>query len=104
MELAELTGLSAPAISQYESGKRVPSSKAFLLLSNALQVTPLYLMHGVEYPDITEVEQEALQLVRTLSPSDFELLDLFKKLSPKQKEASLEYFEYLVSNQKTNGR
>lgn len=45
--LAKKSGLTAPAISQYESGKRVPNLKCFISICKSFQVIIDDFIHDV---------------------------------------------------------
>lgn len=51
VSLAKKAGLTAPSISQYESGTRNPSYEALVKLSAALNVSVDYLVSGEENDD-----------------------------------------------------
>ena len=86
-QLADLAGLTAPTISQYESGKRKPSSKALFQLSKSLQVTPSYLLYGRESHELH------------LGEEDKEFLILFKTLSPKDKKTVFDFLKYMATKE-----
>ena len=46
--LAEKCGLNESTIRNYELGNRRPDEKTLLKIANALDVSPLYLLEGIE--------------------------------------------------------
>ncbi len=57
-ELSKRTGLSKARISQYVNGKYIPKSDAILLLSEVLEVSPLWLMgQDITAPAETDAEE-----------------------------------------------
>lgn len=57
-ELAKKTGISSPSISHYTSGRYSPKQDRLVILANALDVTPEYLM-GYDVPmEIAEFNKE----------------------------------------------
>lgn len=46
-ELAKKSGLTSPAICQYESGKRVPDLKCFVAICSTLKVRMDMVLRGV---------------------------------------------------------
>lgn len=76
-KVAELTGVTPAAISQFESGTKLPSIQVLTKLANALRVTTEYLLGKKEDLDIEDVLQD--ESVRTLFRD-------FKGLHPEDKE------------------
>ena len=76
-QLAKGAGLTASAISQFESGDREPSFSSLVKLARALEITPSYLAGLEEYaldPEIRalyreqqELSQEDLEVLRTVA-------------------------------------
>lgn len=46
-ELAKRSGITQPAVNQYESGKRIPDLKCFTAICKALEVSMDGFMEGV---------------------------------------------------------
>lgn len=65
--LAEMAGLKAPAISQYESGARSPSFESLVKLSNALGVSTDYLLIGEDSGLYEEVGDSLSRLISRLA-------------------------------------
>jgi transcriptional regulator with XRE-family HTH domain len=58
-ELADMSGCTQAAISQYENHKRTPTLKHFRGICKALKVPYSMLLEGIELTeDVIEVEQE----------------------------------------------
>ncbi|WP_442956976.1 helix-turn-helix domain-containing protein [Planococcus sp. MB-3u-03] len=71
-ELAKRAGLTAPSISQYESGLRNPPYEAILKLANALSVSADYLISGSEASNdnsIDPIQSVLLKITQSLSTS-----------------------------------
>lgn len=74
-ELAKRAGLTAPSISQYESGLRNPSYEAILKLANALSVSADYLISGSMVNNdnsIDPIQSVLLKITQSLSTSQKE--------------------------------
>lgn len=74
-ELAKRAGLTAPSISQYESGVRNPSYEAILKLANALSVSADYLISGSTINNensVDPVQSVLLKITQSLSTSQKE--------------------------------
>lgn len=67
-ELSKRTGISKGSISQYLKGSFVPKSDKVYLISQALNVTPTWLM-AFDDPDIRLLSEEVRVLFNSL-PSD----------------------------------
>ncbi len=46
--LAKKSGLTSPAVCQYESGKRIPDLKSFVAMCNAFEVKADQFLRGVD--------------------------------------------------------
>jgi len=78
-ELAARSGLTAGAVSQIESGERMPAFKTIVALARALGTTPNDLM-GLEEEQLDPSLEELKGLFRDLkdmSPDDFEKVKAF---------------------------
>ena len=86
IELGEACGLTHAAISQYETGFRVPGHDSLLLLSSALKVTTDYLLGRTEYG------------MRDLFSDDrmVELLEGFMHLPYDKRHTLYQFFETCV--------
>ena len=74
-ELAKRAGMTAPSISQYESGLRNPSYEAILKLANALGVSSDYLISGSTASNdnsIDPIQKVILKITQNLSTSQKE--------------------------------
>lgn len=63
-KLSQVTGIHSSQVSSYESGTSVPDSNTILKLSNALNVTPLWLTTGVntlEYCNLQPLKGNILE-------------------------------------------
>lgn len=79
-DLRRLTGINKGAISCYVSGKYIPKQNGINLLSNALQVDPLWLLGYDTYMEKVGVEAKE-------KDAEFDLLiTQFRNLKDKQKE------------------
>ena len=87
-ELSKKTGIAPSEISRYRQGRYEPKRKKLYALSLALNVAPSWLT-GYDL----EENQESL---------DMALLSLWALLTPEQKEAVLDYMQYIASRQTNN--
>lgn len=79
-DLRRLTGINKGAISCYVSGKYIPKQNGINLLSNALQVDPLWLLGYDTYMEKVGVEAKE-------KDAEFDLLiTQFRNLKDKQKD------------------
>lgn len=89
-ELADLLGYkSKSTITHIEKGRDIPRS-VVVSLANALNTTPAYLM-GWENekppePQITEKQADAIKLICSLSPEEFDKTEEFVKFIISQRE------------------
>jgi transcriptional regulator with XRE-family HTH domain len=90
-ELATRSELTAAAISQIESGDRIPAFKTIVALARALGTTPNDLM-GMEEEQLDPSLQELKGLFRDL-----------KDMSSEDFEKVKGYASYLVAERKTKG-
>ncbi|PKG47176.1 hypothetical protein CXF77_17160 [Planococcus sp. MB-3u-09] len=93
-ELAKRAGLTAPSISQYESGLRNPSYEAILKLANALSVSADYLISGSEASNdnsIDPIQSVLLKITQSLSTSQKEDV-VFSVLSSLGQEKHFDFY------------
>ena len=83
-ELARRTGINAGDISHYRKGDYEPKRTNIYLLSQALNVSPAWLM-GLDLPENSEV-------------LDQEILDIWHQLTPDQQREAVDYIASLLSN------
>ena len=68
--LSEACGINATYLRQIESGAKVPSLQVFVLLCQALRVSPTYLL-----PDLGLQDMDALlELCRTATPKQLTMI------------------------------
>lgn len=79
-DFSRMSGTSEATISQYKKGLYVPKQKRLEQYSNLLKVSIPWLM-GADVP--MEIDRPAHN---DYSESDIELLNLFQKLTPTQKQ------------------
>lgn len=71
--LSEACGINATYLRQIESGAKVPSLQVFVLLCQALRVSPTYLLADA-LPDLGLQDMDALlELCRTATPKQLTL-------------------------------
>lgn len=75
--LAEEAGLTASAISQFESEDREPSFGSIVKLAHALEVSPAYLAGLEEYEATDEETRALLRELKGLSKKDRSAVGLF---------------------------
>ena len=88
-ELAFAAKLTPAAISQFESGLKMPSHKSLMKLSKGLNVTVDYLIGRIEY--------NFLDLLK--DPRAREIADGWNDLSIYHQQALLFLFEFIASRQ-----
>ena len=72
--LAEACGINATYLRQIESGAKVPSLQVFVLLCQALRVSPTYLLADA-LPDLGLQDMDALlELFRTATPKQLTMI------------------------------
>ncbi len=88
-ELAQISGLTPAAISQFEAGTRHPSFKTLSALSNALKVTSDFLIGQTEkrYEDLLA------------DPRVSAMLKGMMDLNESDKEILFKFYEFLKSRQ-----
>ena len=92
--LAKTAKLTPAAISQFESGLRKPSFGALSKLSTALKISTDYLL-GIKQPSYEDILAD---------PKVSLMFRGLMKLSEKDKEAMLEFYEFLKTrNTKSEG-
>lgn len=79
-QLARLVKLKAPAISQYESGKRMPSVTALFKLARVLETTADHLINGSD----------------EINDPNSEMLILYENLSQANKDHAINYIKFLT--------
>ncbi len=95
-DFSRLSGTSEATISQYKKGLYVPKQKRLEQFSNLLKVSIPWLM-GADVP--MEIDRP---LQSDFSQSDIELLNLFQKLSPTQKQDVLIQIALKLSENEDN--
>lgn len=91
VELSEKTGISESTISQYRSGYAKPKEDKLVLLSNALNVNPVWLL-GVNVP---------MESISEYSNDTDEALDIatrYKNLPPEKQASFQNYLKFLQSD------
>ena len=94
VELSEKAGISEATISQYRSGYAIPKIDKLVLLSNVLDVNPVWLM-GLN------VAMEIDALPSDLSKSEeeaFKMYSQYENLPPEKKAAFQNYLKFLQSD------
>ena len=89
VELSEKTGISESTLSQYRSGYAKPKDEKLVILSNALNVNPVWLM-GMNVPmeeNPTSIHTESIDIANQ-----------YESLSPEQKEHVRNYIKFLKSD------
>ena len=72
--LSEACGINATYLRQIESGAKVPSLQVFVLLCQALRVSPTYLLADA-LPDLGLQDMDALlELCRTTTPKQLTMI------------------------------
>jgi len=85
-QLSEEINISSKSIWQLESGRRSTSLKCLVGLCNALNVSPEYLLEADLHNTSYNSDNELLELVANLTPSERELLvDILKTIINKHK-------------------
>ena len=90
-KLAEQVRVSPPAINQYEKGHKTPSTEALLRLAGALDVSIDYLV-GTTLDEEILVDEEVV-----------DAFNLFKCLSPQQRQHAIAHIRFLTSQDKSSG-
>lgn len=85
-DLAEASGLTPSAISQFESGGREPRFSSIVKLAHALEVSPAYLAGLEEYETEDEEMRALLRDMKGLSQRDRRHLQLFAAQLKKEGE------------------
>ena len=89
VELSAKSGISESTISQYRSGYAKPKDEKLVILSNALDVNPVWLM-GMNVPmeeNPTQAQKDAIDIA-----------NLYDSLSPEQKDYVINYIKFLKSD------
>ena len=86
-QLAKAARLTPAAISQFESGARKPSFDALSKLATALKISTDYLL-GIKQPDYADILAD---------PKASVMFRGFMKLSEKDKQTMLEFYEFIKS-------
>lgn len=88
-DLVRATGLPKSAISQYVSGKYVPTQTPTYLIAKALNVSEAWLM-GYDVPmERTEC------IKRIVTPEEKSVLDAYNSLSDTSKKSVQQYIKFL---------
>lgn len=90
--------VSAPTVSQWETGKKKPSKENIARLSKLYGVSMDYLMKIVlgERPD----QEEVPAAIRDLSLPEIQLIRNYRELDDANKQGAQKYIEFLLSQQK----
>ena len=88
VELARITGISKNAITNYMSGERIPDTQNIYLISTALGTTIENLLTGKEKNNLTQEEEQIIQL--------------YKKLNDRNKIKAEVYMEIRIEEQKND--
>lgn len=88
-ELADLSGISKSSISQYVNGSHKPSNLAATKIGHILSVNPLWLMGF-------DVSREPVEIPAAV-PGTGELLDLFFRVTPVQRDAVISLLRSFVN-------
>ena len=83
-ELSRKTGIDEASLSSYRSGKYAPRQNRIYLISQALGVTPSWLMGFDNDP----------------KEADAAITELFDRLPENQQSQVLDYIRFLLNNQK----
>lgn len=92
IELSEKTGISESTISQYRSGYAKPKDDKLVVISNALNVNPVWLM-GLNVSMVIESTAEADK-----TNKDIEIYSQIEGLTPEKRDALLKYLAFLLSD------
>ena len=88
-EIADMTGLSKPRISQYKNGKYEPSPDALYALAMALNVNPGWLM-GYDIPmDPMYTGEDEQYLMDDLTQEECDLVTLYRSATPEAQSAAM---------------
>lgn len=83
-------GVSQPTVSDWESGRKVPSAKSTVRLAEYFGVSVDYLLGlDTEKGPLTEPDEEAL---------DKELISLLTSLTPSEQEKAAAFVQGLIAN------
>lgn len=96
-EFAGKAGIKESAISEWKKNKTNPSSDKILAICTALDVTPEWLLSGVD-PAASRGKNHQFYVVEADTDSGT-LLNLFNQLDGAQRESALEYLEELSSTE-----
>lgn len=88
--LAKEIGASSKAVNFWESGKVEPSAKFICKLADVFEVTCDYILNRED--DLGNVN-----VMRELTESEKLWLELYSKLTPRQREEAQNYINYLIS-------
>ena len=73
--LAELCGVGAVHIRKIESGKKLPSIPRFIMICNALETSPQYLLQDSLDFEGFDMQLRLLDKIQALPPSQLELAE-----------------------------
>lgn len=95
---AEATGISAPLLSQYASGKKNPTIEKLILLADYFDVTTDYLL-GRETPPLQEIDTTLPPYLDTTEiRNDLNILiEIFKAIPEKSRDSLLEYAKFQLN-------
>lgn len=88
--LAKKIGASPKAVNFWESGTVEPSAKFICALADEFEVTCDYLL-------AREDDLGNVNVMRELDENERHLLALYAKLSPKQREETVDFINFLLS-------
>lgn len=92
IELSEKTGISESTISQYRSGYAKPKDDKLVVISNVLNVNPVWLM-GLNVSMNIDSSDGAAEANKNV-----EIYSQIEGLSPEKRDALLKYLAFLLSD------
>lgn len=98
-ELARRMQVTQPSVADWESGRKAPSMKNMVRLAKLLDVGFEWLSTGrgeLSSPRVLSAS-EPMPAYEWMLPEERQLLALFARLQPKQREALLGFFESLIA-------
>ncbi len=84
-QVSRETGISEPMLHYYSKGETLPKYGKLLVLSQALNVSPSWLMYGEEFHYVANEQR---------------ILDIYLGLARKRQEQLISFGEYLLEEQK----
>jgi len=94
VELSEKTGLSEATISQYRSGYAKPKDDKLIVLSNALNVNPVWLMGLNVAMEIEAVPND----INEAAKEAFNIMNQYENLPPEKRISLQNYLKFLQSD------